>query len=347
MAKQENCSNDDIVKAYHEHCCRELLREFCTTILNQMSKADLEFQKTTSLDIAAQVLPYGKQVDMTQHIVSMIVNKFGDSSKKVQCHAINTMVKILTRFFGDNRDEIQAVILREISLFLTRPGTKPSHRIYALGFLNKAVAIMVGSGSVDARHSILSIYFNLFNQLLHQDPNGKTPTVVIKKDRKVSKQERMKQEKIARKKNKLGQVDEEDNKVIELVLKGINVVMAKSSSQMDDQLKSLIEKQTNLLFRLTHHKVFRIQLQTLKLLFQFAKSSSKLNAINIEEPEEKADGTSGGSFADRYYRTLYEVLLKVHLSKGAKLDEYFGLVFRAIKADLNIKRVTAYLKRML
>ena len=44
----------------------------------------------------------------------------------------------------------------------------------------------------------------------------------------------MKQEKIARKKNKLGQVDEEDNKVIELVLKGINVVLAKSSSQMDD-----------------------------------------------------------------------------------------------------------------
>jgi len=41
------------------------------------------------------------------------------------------------------------------------------------------------------------------------------------------------------------------------------------------------------------------------------------------------------------------VLLKVHLTKGAKLDEYFGLVFRAVKADLNIKRVTAYLKRML
>jgi len=40
----------------------------------------------------------------------------------------------------------------------------------------------------------------------------------------------MKQEKIARKKNKLGEVVEEDNKVIELVLKGINIVMIKSSS---------------------------------------------------------------------------------------------------------------------
>ena len=109
----------------------------------------------------------------------------------------------------------------------------------------------------------------------------------------------------------------------------------------------MLEKQTNLLFKLTHHKVFRIQLQTLKLLFQFAKASSKLDALQIDEPEEKEDGTKGGSFADRFYRTLYEVLLKVHLAKLAKLDEYFGLVFRAVKADSNVKRVAAFLKRML
>lgn len=69
--------------------------------------------------------------------------------------------------------------------------------------------------------------------------------------------------------------------------------------------------------------------------------------MTIDQPEEKKDGTTGGSFADRYYRTLYEVVLKVHLAKLAKLDEYFGLVFRAIKADPNVKRVSAFLKRML
>ncbi len=41
----------------------------------------------------------------------------------------------------------------------------------------------------------------------------------------------MKAEKMAKK--KLGTVDEEDNKVIELVLKGINVVLLKSSSKLD------------------------------------------------------------------------------------------------------------------
>ena len=59
---------------------------------------------------------------------------------------------------------------------------------------------------------------------------------------------------------KRGEVDQEDNKVIELVLKGINVVLTKSSSQIDNKLKGLLEQQTNLLFKLTHHKVFRIQL---------------------------------------------------------------------------------------
>ena len=70
--------------------------------------------------------------------------------------------------------------------------------------------------------------------------------------------------------------------------------------------------------------------------------------MDIEEKLEKEEGTKGpGSFADRFYRTLYEMLLKVHLTKNAKLDEYFGLVFRAIKADNNVNRVAAFLKRML
>ena len=43
MAKQDKSSDEEIVKAYHEHCCRELLREFCTTILQTMSHAELDF----------------------------------------------------------------------------------------------------------------------------------------------------------------------------------------------------------------------------------------------------------------------------------------------------------------
>ena len=35
------------------------------------------------------------------------------------------------------------------------------------------------------------------------------------------------------------------------------------------------------------------------------------------------------------------------MAKLAKLDEYFGLMFRAVRADTNVKRVAAFFKRML
>ena len=52
-------------------------------------------------------------------------------------------------------------------------------------------------------------------------------------------------------------------------------------------------------------------------------------------------------FADRFFRTLYEVVLKVHLAKSARMDEYFGLVFRAMKSDKNVSRVVAFIRRLL
>ena len=42
-------------------------------------------------------------------------------------------------------------------------------------------------------------------------------------------------------------------------------------------MRKVLEEQTNLLFKLTHHKVFRIQLQTLKLLYQFAQATEKFD----------------------------------------------------------------------
>lgn len=99
----------------------------------------------------------------------MLVNKFGDQSKKVQCHAITVLMRVVTRFQGEVRDEVAAVVLREVSLFLTRPGTSASHRIYALGYLNKSLPVVVPQGSSQTKTAVLSIYFNLFNLLLHTE----------------------------------------------------------------------------------------------------------------------------------------------------------------------------------
>ena len=44
---------------------------------------------------------------------------------------------------------------------------------------------------------------------------------------------------------------------------------------------------------------------------------------------------------------MYEVLLKMHLNKANKLDEFFSLVFRSIKADDNKDRVVAFVRRLI
>ena len=79
----------------------------------------------------------------------------------------------------------------------------------------------------------------------------------------------------AKKKPTAGDLDQEDNKIAELVLKGVNILVTKCSAQLFGQytndaagieLKRLIEEETNSLFRLSHHDVFRIAIQALKLL---------------------------------------------------------------------------------
>ena len=149
-----------------------------------------------ALTLLKEMLPYSRLVDLMQTSLSLLVDKFGDASRKVQCHAINILVSI-TRSFGNQTvmtEEVYAIILREIGLFLARPGIKPSHRVYALGFLNKSAAAI--AHDLHARATLLSIYFNLFNKLLHQDPES-SQAQKPKKDRSVSKKERKRLEKLA------------------------------------------------------------------------------------------------------------------------------------------------------
>ena len=98
----------------------------------------------------------------------------------------------------------------------------------------------------------------------------KEEEVPVKKDRSVSKKDRLK----ALKKKKMtpiaqkGDVNEEDNRAIELVLKGVNVLLVKSGlSANPHELTAMLGDDINILFKLSHHTVFRIQVQTLKLLF--------------------------------------------------------------------------------
>tara|TARA_B110000285_G_scaffold234272_1_gene310633 strand:- start:3009 stop:3251 length:243 start_codon:yes stop_codon:yes gene_type:complete len=61
-----------------------------------------------------------------------------------------------------------------------------------------------------------------------------------------------------------GDIDEEDNKLVEVILKGVNILMQKSKgdlrmgSNSGQELKKLLDEEMATLFKLTHHNVFRI-----------------------------------------------------------------------------------------
>lgn len=81
------------------------------------------------------------------------------------------------------------------------------------------------------------------------------------------------------------------------------------------------------LFRITHSSNFNTSIQALMLIEQLA--TTKHLAV------------------DRFYRTLYESLLDPRLINSSKHALYLNLLFRALRSDLNIKRVKAFVKRML
>eukprot|EP00347_Sterkiella_histriomuscorum_P015659 403356183 len=345
--KESEIKEKELMEAYFEHQIKELYKEFITTVLQPLTHDDLEHYKKFSLNILQQLIE--RRPEQEDTILNIIVNKLGDLSKKVQCHTIFVLIKLT-----QTHKEMAEVIVREVQIFINRTGTKQNHIYYACAYLNR-VSSMVAPKDEKVRILLFKIFFSLFKKIVgseeKKDLEKEKAQIPQKKDRTKSKEQRIRDLKQT---EKVGKVDESNNKIAEIVLKGVNVLMLKCqgldlTSPSNSELRKIIEEETNILFLLTHHSSFKIQIQTLKLLFQFAKSTNKLksNELQIAKSEDDTTQSSLATYNDRYYRTLYEILLKVHLTKANKLDEFFSLIFKSIKADTNIPRVLAFFRRML
>lgn len=89
---------------------------------------------------------------------------------------------------------------------------------------------------------------------------------------------------------------------------------------------SRLSKHVDTLFRITHSSNFNTSIQSLMLIQQLSVS----HQIS----------------ADRFYRTLYESLLDPRVITSSKQSLYLNLLYKALKADLNVKRVKAFVKRL-
>ena len=91
-------------------------------------------------------------------------------------------------------------------------------------------------------------------------------------------------------------------------------------------ITSRLSKHIDTLFRITHSSNFNTSIQALMLIQQLTQSHQI--------------GT------DRFYRTLYESLLDPRVATSSKQSLYLNLLFKALKNDMNVRRVKAFVKRI-
>ncbi|XP_034755237.1 CCAAT/enhancer-binding protein zeta isoform X2 [Etheostoma cragini] len=113
-----------------------------------------------------------------------------------------------------------------------------------------------------------------------------------------------------------------ESKMLSALLSGVNRAYPYATAG-DDKVK----EQLDTLFRVVHLVKFNTAVQALMLLFQVMDSQQ--------------------SISDRYYVALYRKLLDTGLSSSSRQSMFLNLLYKSLKADIVLRRVKAFVKRLL
>lgn len=283
---------------------------------------EVVFARGKAVDYVCQLLK--EKPEQEANLLRLLVNKLGDSDKKI---ASKTSFNILQ--LEITHPLMKPTIIAAIeSDLLFRPGQSLHAKYYATITLNQTVLSGKEGGVV---RKLLGIYFSLFIKLLEKPeetsgaatgPNG----IIINKKGDLQggggSAGKKAQKKLAEK-EKTTTVDEDlREKMLSAVLTGVNRAIP-----FTDTNDESYERHLDTLFKVTHSSNFNTSIQALMLIQQL-------------------QGSHQGSI-DRFYRTLYESLLDPRLLTSSKQALYLNLLFRALRSDLNVKRVKAFTKRLL
>ncbi|KAF7253357.1 CCAAT/enhancer-binding protein zeta [Varanus komodoensis] len=113
-----------------------------------------------------------------------------------------------------------------------------------------------------------------------------------------------------------------ESKMLSALLTGVN--RAYPYAQASDEK---VKEQMDTLFKVLHLVNFSTSIQALMLLFQVMDSSQTVS--------------------DRYYTALYKKLLDPGLALCSRQSMFLNLVYKSLKADIVLRRVKAFVKRLL
>ncbi|KAK2855861.1 hypothetical protein Q5P01_004596 [Channa striata] len=113
-----------------------------------------------------------------------------------------------------------------------------------------------------------------------------------------------------------------ESKMLSALLSGVNRAYPYATAG-DEKVK----EQLDTLFKVVHLVKFNTAVQALMLLFQVMDSQQ--------------------SISDRYYVALYRKLLDPGLSSSSRQSMFLNLLYKSLKADIVLRRVKAFVKRLL
>ena len=262
------------------------------------------------------------------NLLRLIVNKLGDSDKKISSKTSFNILQLET-----THPLMKPTIIAAIeSDILFRPNQSLHAQYYAAITLNQTILSVKEEATA---RRLLDIYFSLFAKLLKRPeedmqevkgPASGINTITVNRKGEIqggggaAGKKALKKQKSAQK--SVAVKEDLQEKMLSAILTGINRAIPYTVTKDD-----FFEKHMNQLYRITHSANFNTSIQALMLIQQM---------IGLNQNSQ-----------DRFYRVLYESLLDSRLLTSSKQALYLNLLFRALRSDLNLNRVRAFVKRLL
>lgn len=276
---------------------------------------EIEYSRSRSLDFVFGLLR--DKPEQEANLLRLLVNKLGDREKKIASRTSYLILQLLT-----THPAMKGIVINAIEQeVLLRPGQTIRPKYYAITTLNQTILTIKEPQIAD---TLVRIYFDLFVALLKVGALN-SAGAVNETNAKGGKKKHFKGKKeanTAADKSAVVPETETAEKMVSAILSGLNRALPFSNT--DDET---LEGHLDTLFKITHSSNFNTAIQALMLVQQL--TLTKHVAV------------------DQFYRTLYESLLDLRLIRSSKQALYLNLLYRSLKNDVDVRRVKAFVKRML
>ena len=280
-------------------------------ILESWSNDEVEYSRSRSINFIFELLK--EKPEQEENLLRLLIHKLGDTERKVASRASYLLLQLQM-----SHPMIKEVVVNTVEAeLLFRPSQKMHAKYYAITTLNQTV---LSAREQKLANKLLEIYFQLFIYLLNQKDEHEHSKTKPHDTRKGEPKSR-KQKPNAADGVPTGEQDLKERMIAQL-LSGVN--RAFPFSQTDD---TSFEAHLDTIFRVAHSSNFNTSIQALILIQQISAAKQYT--------------------ADRFYRTLYESLLDPRLITSSKQVMYLNLLYRSLKADISVKRIKAFVKRLM